>query len=174
VSAGQFLDIPTIARAVFDGVIAHFAASSVALPDLRYIAPGATRDIAWDCASFLVTCGGIQLGQAPGLVAGAIGRQTGNPSSSGAARYAIFTVQIVRCVPSLEDPDASALTEASIGLFTDAGMLSQALEELCGRNGLLRRYGAASAGDVELLGPAGGYSATEGHLAVTSMALKAG
>lgn len=173
-NAGQYLDIPSTAQAVFDGVIAHFAASRVVLPDLRYIAPGATRDIAWDCESYLVTCGGIQLGQAPGLTSTAIGRQTGNPSSSGGVRYAIFSVQIVRCVPSLEDPNTDKLTEASLELFTDAGMLSQALEELCGRNGLLRQYGAATAGDVELIGPSGGYSATEGHLAVTAMALKAG
>jgi hypothetical protein len=174
VTAGQYLDIPSTAQAVFDGVIAHFAASEVALPDLRYIAPGATRDIAWDCESFLMTCSGIPLGSAPGLTAGAIGRQTGNPSSSGGVRYAVFGIQIVRCVPSLEDPNADKLTEAALGLFIDAGMLSQALEELCGRNGLLRQYGAATAGDIELLGPSGGYSATEGHLAVTAMGLRAG
>lgn len=174
-TAGQYIDIPGIARTVLDGVIAHFAASSVELPGRRLIAPGDTRAIAWDCESVLCTCGGIVWGQGPGAATG-VGRGTGNPVSVG-ARYTILGIQIIRCVPEhdgTDPPPADTLTKAGLALMTDGGLLSQALVELCGKDGPLKRLGMATAGDVAFLGPAGGFAAAEGHLTITASQIKAG
>lgn len=176
-TAGQYIDVPGIARTVLDGVIAHFAASSVELPGRRLIAPGDTRAIAWDCEGVLVTCGGIVWGQGPGAATGT-GRATGNPVSVG-ARYAVFGVQIVRSTAEVEHdgtepPPTADLTKAGLALMVDAGMLSQALVELCGKGGPLSRAGMATAGDVVFVGPSGMYAASEGHISVTASTIKAG
>lgn len=168
-SAGQYVDVGSIARTVLDGVVAHWAplAPAVTLPDRRFIAPGDPRQVAWDdCEMLFVTCAGILPGQSPGAGAGA--RQTGNPVSVG-ARHAVFAVQIVRCLDDDGDPPApDVLTEAGLALLRDAGLLSQALVELCGRTGALRSAGSAVAGAVEILGPSGGRCAVEGSLTVTA------
>jgi hypothetical protein len=167
-SAGYALGIPAIAQIVFDGVIAHFDASSVTLPSTRYIAPGATREVAWpNCESYLVTCGGIAWGVGPGQ-GGGTGRQTGNAVST-MLRHTIITIQIVRCVDNPDqEPDAERLTAAGLMILKDAGLLSQAMTELCGRNGPLARYGSALPGTVEIIGPSGMYTATEGQIDITA------
>jgi hypothetical protein len=177
VTTGQYIDIPGIARTVLDGVVAHFAASSVELPARRLIAPGDTRAVAWDCECVLVTCGGIVWGQGPGAATG-VGRGTGNPVSVG-ARYTVMAVQIVRCTAEVEHdgidpPPPDDLTAAALALLTDGGLLSQALAELCGKGGALQRAGMATAGDVVFLGPSGMYAASEGHLSVSATTIKAG
>lgn len=176
-TAGQYIDVPGIAATVLAGVVAHFAASRVELPGRRLIAPGDTRAIAWDCEGVLVTCGGILWGQGPG-VSSSVGRGTGNPVSVG-ARYAVFAVQIVRSTAAVEHdgedpPTPEDLTAAGLAMMTDAGLLSQALVELTGKNGALSSAGMATAGDVVFLGPSGMFAATEGHLSVTTSTLKAG
>jgi hypothetical protein len=177
VTAGQFVDVPGTASIILAGVVNHFAASRVELPDRRFIAPGDTRAVAWDCESVTVTCGGILWGQGPGVSA-SVGRGTGNPVSVG-ARYAVFAVQIVRSTADVEHdgedpPPPPALTKAGLAMMVDMGLLSQALVELAGKNGPLSRAGMATAGDVVPLGPSGMFAATEGHLAVTVASLKAG
>lgn len=176
-TAGQYVDIPGTATTILAGVVAHFAASRVELPTRRLIAPGDTRAVAWDCEGVLLTCGGILWGQGPG-VASSVGRRTGNPVSVG-ARYAVFAIQIVRSTAEVEHdgedpPTPAALTKAGLAMMVDAGLLTQALVELAGKNGALARAGMATAGDVVFLGPSGMFAATEGHLAVTVASLKAG
>lgn len=167
-AAGQYIDVPSIAQTVLIGVVAHFNAAGVELPDRQLIPPGEPRSIAWDCDAVLVTLAGIGVGQAPGQGGGA--RQTGNPTSVG-ARHAVIVVQIVRCVPEPvgdELTDAEKTTEAGLALIKDAALLSQALAELCGQSGALRRAGSAIAGAVEPIGPSGGYAAVEGNVTVTA------
>lgn len=170
--AGQGIDVPAIAQAVMDGVVAHYAplAPAVTLPDRRVIVGGEPRTVAWDCESVLVTCGGIVYGQGPGVVTAGQGQRTGNPLGT-VLRHTVMAVQIVRCVPAWDGtnpPDAAAVTTAGLALMRDTGLLSQALMELCGPNGALRRFGMAVAGAVEILGPAGGMAATEGNVQVTA------
>lgn len=171
-SAGQGIDVGTIAQTTLAAVVAHFAASEVELPERRVIAPGDTRAIAWDCESILVTTAGIGWGQAQGQGGGA--RQTGNPVSATAVRHTVIALQIVRPVPegdSGEPPDADELTAAGLALMRDAGLLSQALVEVCGRDGPLKRAGSAVPGAVVMVGPDGGYAAAEGSLEITASQL---
>lgn len=171
-TAGQYINVPALAQAVLVGVIAHFAASNVELPDRRLIAPGEPRQIAWDCPALVVACGGILWGQGPGAATG-VGRATGNPVSTG-TRYTVLTAQIIRCVPEhdgTDPPTVEELTTAGLALLTDAGLLSQALVELCGSNGVLKRAGMAIAGDIAIIGPSGGFAATEGSATVTAAVL---
>jgi len=176
VSAGQGIDVGAVAQIVLDGVVAHFAASEVTLPERRVIAPGDPRGIAWDCEQLVVTCGGIGWGAGPGTNS-ATARSTGNPVSTAGARHTALAVQIVRCVPIGESgdpptpPAADEVTEAGLGLMRDGALLSQALTELIGRDGALGRAGAGLVG-VEVLGPDGGMAAVEGILTVTAGVLR--
>jgi len=166
-STGEGIDVGGIAQAVLIGVAQHFAASEIELPDRQVISPGVPSTDAWYCEMLTVNLGGIIVGQGPGQ--GGTARQTG-PGESVGARHAIFIVQIVRCLPGSDDegpPDAEAWTDAGLALMRDAGLLSQALVELCGKNGALRRSGMATAGAVEMTGPIGGMAAVEGNVTVT-------
>lgn len=176
-SPGQFINVPRLARTVLDGIIAHYAASQTTLPDMRYIAAGSVQQIAWDCAAVIVSCGGILWGPAPGSAAG-LAQRTGNPVSN-ILRHTVVTAQILRCATPFDGPTpafAAASTADGLALMTDAGLLSQALVELCGPNGppALKRAGSAIPGNVELLGPAGGFVCCEGHLTVTASELVTG
>lgn len=166
-AAGQYIDVPSIAQTVLFGVVAHFSAAGVELPDRQVIAPGDIRSTVHDCESVIVALNGIGVGQVPG--AGGSGRQTGIQVSVG-TRYAVFMVQIVRCVPDADEgpPDADKLTDVGLATMRDAALLSQALTELCGSGGALRRGGSAIAGAVEPVGPSGGLVAVEGNVTVTA------
>lgn len=168
-AAGQYIDVPSLAQAVLIGVVAHFNEAGVELPDRQVIAPGETRAIAWDCEAVMVTLAGIGWGQAPGAGSGA--RQTGNPTSVG-ARHAVFTIQIIRCAVDAGDgpADAEKLTDAGLVAMRDAALLSQALVELCGRDGALKQAGMATSVSVEMLGPTD-FTAVEGSVAVSAKTL---
>lgn len=170
--SGRSLEVFDIAQTTMDWVVDHFAAARIGLPDLRYIAAGTTRAIAWDCASVLVTSTGIGWGTHPSAGAGT-GKQTGQ-SAQTQMRFTIVYIQIVRPYPNPGDdgfPDPEIHTDAARRLLDDAGALSQALVELAGPRGPLRRYGLVTAGDVTILGPDGAFSATEGGITVTAAKL---
>jgi len=173
VSAGKGIDVGAVAQTVLDGVVAHFAASEVTLPDRRVIAPGDPRGVAWNCEQLVVTCGGISWGAGPGTNS-ATARGTGNPVSTSGARHTAIAVQIVRCVPVGDEdgpPAAAEVTAAGLALMRDGGLLSQALTELIGRDGALAKAGAGLVG-VEVLGPGGGMAAVEGIVTVTLASLR--
>lgn len=173
-AAGQGLDVAAVAEIVLAGVVAHFAASEVTLPDRRVIAPGDPRSIAWDCPQVVVTLGGILWGAGPGTNSESA-LPTGRPVSSMTTRHAVVAVQIVRCEPvgdGRNPPDPLRVTDAGLALCRDAGLLSQALVELCTPAGPLADYGTALAGAVEVLGPSGGMVGVEGNLTVTAGGLR--
>lgn len=165
--AGQGVDVAGLAQAVFDAVVAHYAASTVELPDRRIIAPGDIRAVAWDCPSLIVAFSGLRWGGGPGTNS-ATALPTGRPLSMG-LRHAVITVQIVRAISDNEDTPAAAavVTAEGLALVRDAGLLSQALVDLVG-GGVMRRAGTAIAGDVDPLGPLGGIAGVEGTLTVTA------
>ena len=167
-SAGEGLDIGYIARTTLDGVVAHFAASEVELPERRVIVPGEPRSAAWEnCEALTVGCAGVLWGQGPGTGSGTA-RRTGTPVLVG-ERHVVIVVQLIRCVPvSFDEADPDELTEAGLTVMRDMGLLSQALVELCGRAGALKSMGAALAGGVEMVGPEGCLVASEGSLTVTA------
>lgn len=164
--AGEGPDVVGIATTILDGVVAHFAASEVELPERRVIAPGDTRLIAVDdCEQVIVTCARIGWGAD---ATGGLSRPTGINLSSTTVRFVEFAVQIVRCTVDAEGPvDADVLTGAGVAFLRDMGLLSQALTELCGDHGPLSRHGKARAGDVVPVGPGGGPVASEGSITVT-------
>jgi hypothetical protein len=170
VASGQGLAVGEIAQAILDAVVAHFnAASGCTLPDRRLIAPGNPRLIAWDCPQVVVALSGIGLGAAPGQ--GGTPQRTSNPISAMGLRHAVFAVQKVMCVPEAADgtrpPAADEVTTAGLALMRDAGLLTQALVEVC-TTGALKRHGTATPGAVEILGPEGAMAAVEGSIAITA------
>ena len=174
-SAGQGIDVGAVAQTVLDGVVAHFAASEVTLPDRRVIAPGDPRSVAWDCEQVVVTCGGINWGAGPGTnTTGTLSRPTGNPVSTSGARHTAIAVQVLRWVPVGDangPPAAADVTAAGLALMRDGGLLSQALTEIIGREGALAKAGAGLVG-VEVLGPGGGVAGVEGIVTVTLASLR--
>lgn len=169
-STGQGIDVGGIAQTVLAGVVAHFAASEVTLPERRIIAPGAPELIAWDCPMVIVTTSGIGLGPAPGVGGGS--QRTGNPVSAMGLRHAIYAVQIVRQVPEASGagtrpPAADKLTAAGLGLMRDAGLLSQALIEVCSATSRAIPDAQVAPGAVTVVGPEGGFAGVQGSLAAT-------
>lgn len=171
-ATGLGLAVANIAQQILDGVVDHFdAAAGVTLPGRRVIAPGNPRLVAWDnCEQVVVTMSGIGIGSAPGENAGV--RSSGNPISAMGVRHAVYAIQITRCNPESKDgrrpPADDTLTEAGLGVMRDAGLLSQALVDVCSKvvDGL-PKGSRVSPGAVEMLGPEGGFVAIEGSVAVT-------
>ena len=170
---GRGLDVAGIACRVFDTIVAHYdALDPDLLPPRRVIAPGESRSIAWDCDQFVLTFSGVGNGAAPGLQVQP--RRQGNPISSMGLRHAVYVAQIVRCVPEPDDagqrpPKPETLREAALHLMADAGLLSQALIDVCTQVGDgLPKGTHCQAGAVETLGPLGGFAAVEGSIAVTA------
>lgn len=176
---GLGLAVPGLARTILDGVVAHFDAAAarcdpaerVKLPSRRVIAPGNPRLIAWDCEQLVVAASGIGVGPAPGEGGRPAGK--GNPISATGLRHAVFAVQIVRCVPESRDgtspPPDEELTAAGLALLRVAGLLSQALVEVCTNVASgLPNGSRVVPGAVEFLGPEGAFAAVEGSLAVTA------
>jgi hypothetical protein len=179
-ATGLGLAVGDIARMILDGVVAHYDAVDAAcakpsgranLPRRRIIAPGNPRLIAWDCEQVVVTMSGIGVGQAPGEGGRPAGR--GNPISATGLRHAVFAVQVVRCTPESRDgttpPPEQEVTDAGLAYLRDAGLLSQALVDVCTNvAGGLPIGSRVVPGAVEALGPEGGFAAVEGALAVTA------
>lgn len=165
---GQGIDVAGLAQNTFDAVVAHYAAASgVVLPDRRIITPGDIRNAAWDCSALIVGFSGLRWGGGPGTNS-ATALPTGRGVSVG-LRHAVITVQVVRDIGDADtDPaPADVVTAAGLLLAKDAGLLSQALVELT-TTGALKRAGVALVGDVDPIGPSGGFAAVEGTLTVTA------
>lgn len=171
-TAGLGLDLPSIARTILDGIVAHYADSAVTLPDRRVIAGGNPRLIAWDnCEQLVVSLSGVGVGSAPGE--GGTPKSAGNQVSASALRHAVFAVQITRRNPESADgtrpPPADEQTAAALAFMRDAGLLSHALVRVCTTvAAALPRGPRVQAGAVECLGPEGGFVCSEGSIAVTA------
>ena len=170
-AAGKGLDLGSIAEAIKAAIEGHFAAAEVDLPARRLIAPGQAELIAWDSEQLVVTTDGIGLGPAPTQAATA--QRAGNPISAAAVRHAIFTVQLVRCVPEAtgggqHPPAPEKVTKAGLAFMRDAGLLSQALVEVCVAVGEAIGGGQVQPGAVTAVGPQGGMAAAQATIAVTA------
>lgn len=170
---GLGLAVAAVAQLTLDTIVGHYdGVDGVTLPARRLIAGGNPRLIAWDnCEQVVVSMSGIGNGPAPGL--GGTARPTGNPISAMGVRHAVFAVQITRLNPESRDggqtaPPAAEVNKAGLAAIRDAGLLSQALIEVCTKVAAALPPGSqAVAGAVETLGPEGGFTASEGSLAVT-------
>ena len=173
-AAGLGLQVAPIAQLILDGVVAHYAAAQgVDLPKRRVIAAGNPRLIAWEqCEQVVVTMSGIGIGSAPGENAGT--KTGGQMLSSMGLRHAVYAVQITRHAVDSPDgataPAEAAMTSAGLRIMRDAGLLSQALIEVCNTVAAELPRGATRVqpGAVEMIGPEGGFVAVEGSLAVTA------
>jgi len=174
---GKRIYVAELAQKVLDGVVAHFDAADVALPDRRYIAPGNPQLIAWDCEQLVVSLTGIGWGSAPDAAVGSV--KPGAQMSVQGVRHAVFSIQLVRCTPKSNDtrtpwPPAAEIQAAGVDFMRDSGLLSQALVTLLAelRQGLAQdRSGVVEAGALTSLGPEGGYHGMEATLAITSLML---
>jgi hypothetical protein len=177
-SLGKGIRVGDLAQKVLDGVVAHFLAADVALPDRRYVAPGNPQLIAWDCEQLVVALTGIGWGSAPDAATGSV-KPAAQMSVQG-VRHAVFSIQLVRCTPVSKDtrtpwPPAEEIQAAGVAFMRDAGLLSQALVTLVAelRQGLAPdRSGLVEAGALSSLGPEGAHHGMEATLAVTSLMLE--
>jgi hypothetical protein len=169
-AAGQGLNIHGTAQSVLDAVVAHYApvTGDLVLPDRRVVAPGNIRMLAWDCEAVLVAVTRVGWGVGPGT-GSATAWPTGLAISSGGMRHVTIAVQIVRAVSDTDETpaDAADVTTEGLLLARDAGMLSQALIEVT-TTGALKRAGVGLAGEVDAVGPQGGFAAVESSVTVTA------
>ncbi len=170
-AAGLGLDIASIGDLILTKVVAHFDAADTALPERRLLAPGSPAEIAWDCPMLLVCLASIGLGNSPGGAGSGTQRQGAGISAMG-LRHAVFSVTLTRCDPAPDNrgnpPSVEVLREAALGLMRDAGLLSQALVNICTEvAGGLPRGSLVQAGDVQTSGPSGGHVGVIGTLTTT-------
>lgn len=177
--SGERIYVAELALKVLKTVEEHFTAADTLLPDRRYLAPGNPSLVAWDCEQLVVGLSGVGWGAAPD--AAPISVKPSAQMSAVGVRHAVFSIQLVRCTPTVSDqeaemnepyPEAEKIHAAGIQFMRDAGLISQALVEMVSRlNQGLDRSGIAQAGVVNTLGPEGGHHAVEATLAITSALL---
>lgn len=111
-------------------------------------------------------------GASPGG-AGSGTQRSGSGISVSGLRHAVFAVQLTRLEPSPTQggkraPAADALRVAALGLMRDAGLLSQALVDLCSDVASGLPLGSlVTAGSVDSVGPSGGHVGIVGSLTTT-------
>lgn len=164
-----------LARKFLNGVVDHFAAAGVELPDRRFLAAGNPQLIAWDCEQLFVALTGIGIGPAPD--APVQSPRTGGPVGAFNVRHAIFSIQLVRCTPTVGEnssdpyPPATAIDAAGEQSINDAGLLSDAVVRMCSQlQQELGRNHSVQAGLTSSLGPEGGFHANEATVAITALA----
>lgn len=172
-SAGLGLDVGSVAQTILAALESHYAAAAgITLPERRFLAPGAPELIAIDCPCAVVTCSGVGNGQAPGVGGGP--QKAGSQISSAALRHVIYAVQVWRPVPEAtragtKPPPVERLTEAGLMVMRDAGLISQALVDICTAvDEVLPRGSLVAPGAVTTLGPEGGYAGNQATLSVTA------
>ena len=166
---GVRLDVSGLATRVFDAVVGHFTEAGVALPERRFMAPGAPEQIAWDCEMLVMTMSGIGIGATPGQAAP---RQSHNYGST-VLRHVVFTFQLVRCEPKPTNngrvpPTVVALNQAAAGLFRDAGLMSHALTRAAAALGGERPGATVEAGAVAPVGPEGCHVGLQTSITITA------
>lgn len=164
-----------VATGLLGELVAYFDAQGADLPERRIVSPGAPGLIAWDCPQIAVILGQIPWGIGPD------GGQT-TPTTGAAGvwnmRHLSWSVQIVRCIPGIDDadgqptvPSPAALSASAELIYADMALLSQGLVDIAGRARQLPWWpnpaGQVQAGQVTALGPDGGYAGCEGLIAMT-------
>lgn len=172
-SLGKGLDIGGIATDLLAGIEEHFAASEVELPEARFVTAGNPQLVAWDCDQLVVGVAGIGYGWAADKAS--LSPKDASQLSAVGLRHVIFSVQLVRCIPSSGTgrtrsiPSPESLHEAGMKFVRDAGLLSQALHTAVGKlSAALKNTGLAEAGAISTLGPEGQYAAVDGSVMVTA------
>lgn len=169
--------VAEVAQQLLDWVVAWYAerrndadpAAPVPLPQRRYVAGGAPREVAWDLQDGQVTVCLERIITALDPYAQPVPARSPrrDPANIGRInRSAALEVQIVRCAPTPDDPTAVPSREVldAYGrlLIADAGHLLSAGHDAV-RNGVLLREHVGQAGiligDVLTLGPMGGAAA---------------
>jgi hypothetical protein len=166
-----------VAENVLDYIEAFFATSNVALPTRRYICPGVPSLDAWDCEQLVVGCVGITNGGARQGAASASPR-AGSVASVLTIRQVVYGIQLVRCVPSIEDdtlPDPAEINKAGRQQLIDMGLLSQATVNLASSPpSWMSTASNVDAGAVAPIGPSGGYAGIEASLILTAFDVMVG
>lgn len=183
--SGTGLNLVPIATAILERIEAHFADANVELPDRRYIAPGATDNVAHDfsdvqgnvCGQLVVTLDGIGWGASSQNVTD-INVKPGAQSSAAGVRHAVFQIQLVRCTPSANRnsrfgsaaPAVEDIHAAGLDFLRDAELLSQALLVLCSElttSFITNRAGLVQAGVIQPIGPSGGVHGAQAQIEIT-------
>jgi hypothetical protein len=165
------VDMLTVPTALLAYVNAYFAQAGVALPTNQYFAAGDRTNVPWDCEQVVVTMDGISWGRSKDATQ--LSSSFGKESSVNAMRHADYTIEIVRCHPTLDNQDGQPLPSAeyeaaAVANWIDAGLLSQALINFVAfPNSALPPGGSTQAGAVGVLGPAGGFVGVNASLTMT-------
>jgi hypothetical protein len=169
---GKGLPLGEVAEAILSGIVSHYQAADVKLPERRVIVPGAPELIAFDCPMLAVTCSGVGQGWAPGQ--GPTTQRAGVPLSAMMLRHGIFTATLLRPDPpplngGRTPPSVESLTRAGLALMRDAGLMSQAMLEIVNSVvSILPKGAVVDTGAVNTIGPEGGFHGVTATLAATA------
>lgn len=170
------LDVVTLAQRLLAYTVAFADEAGVELPARRYVAPGDSTVVAWDCEQLVVTMAGIAPGAGTTTPVTAV--RSGSPSSVG-LRHVTLAVQLVRCTGEFGDglepadmfPDPAVIQESGLQMMQDAGLLSQVTANLAaGADSVFAAAaggGLVTFGEVIPFGPAGCFWGLTATLSVT-------
>jgi hypothetical protein len=129
----------------------------IATPERQYLAPGA--NVVFDCEQLTIRIARI--------IPGVQGADTPYPvvTHSKLRKTAELFVTLVRCVPSMNDdgspPSVADYTAAAEVSFNDAMALRIALENIEHQHLLVPRNVSVTVGQLNTMGPLGGFAAVE-------------
>lgn len=143
--------VADIAQSLLDEVIERLGNEGIELPERRFVHAGQTVH---DCEQLSVSFVRIYNGVP--------GREVAGEIPCAMTKTAEFTIQLVRCVPSLDEnelPSGPELHASGLALATDAFALWRGLI-LAYKEKTLARYLDMAVGPVEALDALGGFGGT--------------
>lgn len=155
-----FFDLGAAAVELFDAMVDKLEEQGILIPEVAYLAPG--NEIVWDCEQFTMHMTRI-IGGYPGV---------DSPVPQPHAllmNSAEFFATMVRCIPVPNDqgepPDAAEVATAAQGLMRDARAIRRGFEMIDQQHLVVPRNVPSSVGQVNSIGPSGGYAGVAGSFA---------
>lgn len=142
-----------LARKLLDAVVAGFADHGVALPTNRYVSNGSP---AFDCSQVTVNLQRV--------FSGSPGAETQGQMGCGPLSVAEFSIDIVRCIPSMDDganpPSDKTISASAKEIYTDLWILRLVVVEAW-RNEEFGKGLSFSVRSAAPLDPSGGMGGSE-------------
>lgn len=170
------LDLLSVGEGLLEDVRQFMLDNGDPVPVRCYLAPGAPGLVAWDCEQLVVSLASVTWGISED--GGQLTPQIGGAAGVHQIRYAQWSVQLVRCTPTMDDsgnpPAAEVIQAAGEQALDDAGVLSQCLVNCAAfpaEHTWMPTGALARAGAVISLGPSGGFHGFEASFSMTATEL---
>jgi hypothetical protein len=149
------MDLYALSLILLDRMVEQMNVEGIALPDLKYVAPG--NEVPFDCEQFTVNLTRI--------ISNFQTQDTTYPTMPALLMSsAEFYITCVRCVPTFDDqgnpPPAKASSDAAGQIMRDSRAMRRALEHIVQQCLVAPRNVPQTVGELRTIGPSGGLAAS--------------